>query len=414
VRFALQLPGGHSQVRFSTPPADDPDLRWLLPVDGRRELTVEIPSRQVLPVGVYQVEIEVDQVGLAPHSFRVAEAEPVAAAGVYDSPTAVKVGQQAVWVHRAAQGFQLYLHLADAADPTRALGSHHLADLAGPVQPYLALSLPNRAWSRHVYWLDGERALTAVQLAGPGRPAHQRTTDLPWPRVRLLGVGITDSSGVLHVPVWIPAPAGPGGEVRVVSWGERRAPSSRAVVRLDSPPGRVSTGIDGSSDLRLVLHHDGVVDLYTVDTRSELPARGRRVIDPGHEAEVLASRFAFLPEGEGRRGGRALFLLEVQGGEWVRGRSVAPTGETVHLQPDQPWAGGFEVLDLLPVGADGFAALLRDEDGGEWVMSDGGAPRPGPGGLSPALVGDADGDVWLRSWGRGGPVSFWPIAGRFD
>ena len=89
------------------------------------------------------------------------------------------------------------------------------------------------------------------------------------------------------------------------------------------------------------------------------------------------------------------------------------SGDTLHLQPDQPWPGGLEVVDLLPVGADGFAAVLRDESGAEWVISDGGEPRPRPDGLFPALLADEDGDVWLRTWTRGGPAAVWPIAGTF-
>ncbi len=346
VKFDLVLQGEGKQKRYTTPPAKDPGKIWTLPKGTERRVILEIPSSGVLPMGKHQLTIRVDGAGdervLGPYDISVVRPKPQASSGPWDGSLTEKVGQLVAWTHAGAESTELYLLHLDPAAPGSVVANYHLASVKEPVSPWLSLSLPTQGWSRHVYWQESDRRVGLVQLQGPGR-SQRFAVDAPWPKIQLLATGVSDAGGGLHVPVWVPGPKGDRGEVRVLTWRQHQVPFFRKVVRLDKPPERVTTGVDGSGSLRLVLHHDGHSDLYTViaSDLNQLPARGDRLEEAEGQGTVRASTFGVLPAAGDWTGGRALMLLEEVTGEEgerrIRTRWLSMSGRQLHAGPSQPW-----------------------------------------------------------------------------
>lgn len=406
VKFDLVLQGEGKQKRYTTPPAKDPGKVWTLPKGTERRVLLEIPSSAGFPLGKHKLTIEVDGAGeartLGPYDISVVRPKPQASSGPWDSALAEKVGQLVAWTHSASESTELYLLHLDPTAPGTVVANYHLASLEQPTTPWLSRSLPAQGWSRHVYWQESDRRVGIVQLQGPGR-SEQFAVDAPWPEIRILGTGVSDAGGGLHVPVWVPGPKGDRGEVRVLTWRRRQVPWFRKVVRLDAPPAMVATGVDASGSLRLLLHHDGHADLYTVITSdlNQLPARGDRLEQAEGQGNIRASTFGVLPPTGEWNGGRALMLLEEVTGEKgerrIRARWLSLSGRQLHTGPSHPWDAAWKVHSVVPQGADGFAAILEGEGGTYKVISAGGKPTPVQGDTAPELAVDGEGTVWLRT-----------------
>lgn len=406
VRFDLQLPNGKKQSRYNTPPAEESAATWRLAAGTERDVLLAVPSGGALAAGDYQLVVTVDtadlHLELAPRPFRVAAARPVAADGPWVPGLVEKVGLQTAWVHQGKDGRHLWLHHADGRDPRTMVANYDLTALPDGVTPLISTAQPTQAWSRHIVWSQGERTIGYVQLEGPSRPVQRRAFDAPWPGTRLLGGGATDPKGGLHLPIWLPAPKGENGEVRVVSVHGARPPTYRAVAVLAKAPDRVATAVDGGGAMRLALHHSGRIDLYTVDTAMDatLPAKGTKIASP-EGATALFSRFATLPTTDTTRGGLALFILDVTGAEDARQivpRWVSLAADPLRTLPAVALPAGATVLDAIPVGAEGWTMLLRQANGGLATWSAGqAAPVAIKAGGDPALVLDANGQPWLRS-----------------
>jgi hypothetical protein len=420
VRFDLVSPAGKKTARFSTPPEVDSAAAWTLAPGSKREVMVEIPGAAALEPGAWQLSVTVrDGSGVlsaGPRAIRISAPKPVAAHGPWRAGLATKGGLQTAWVHAGAQGHQLYLHVADAEDPRRTTATQYLAQVDGPVHPVFAWAPAAQVWARHVYWAAGPNVVRRVQLDGPGRVGPMQQFDAPWPRIELVGTGVTDDDGGLHVPIWVPAPKGDGGEIRVASVRDGSLPAFRRVVPLPKRPDHVTTAIDGGANLRLVLLHAGKVDLYTLDTAPnvDLPARGLR-IDVTDGATVLLGRFADLPASESDAGGLALLLAEELPATppaspdgpapppTLRGRWVSPAGTVLRTLTPVPRPPG-EIIDWMGLGADGWVALFRDAQGEVAVHAPGHAPQGIALGADPELFQDAQGQPWLRHWTPKGPA----------
>jgi hypothetical protein len=419
VRFEIDVPGARPQVHRNTPPATDSDDTWLIPSTGQRHALLAIPGSSKLRAGDYKLTVHIGEgdntFTIGPHPFAIAEPKPIGGVGPAQPAVAERVGLQSVWVHDSAAGAQLYLHLAEHAAPTNSQGTWFLADVADDTAPTFSTSHAAQAWARHVYWSTPDGPIKVVQLDGPGRAGPIRTLDLPWPGVQLLGTGVTDSAGHLHAPIWIPSPKGTRGEVRVMTYTGRGAPTSRKVARLDAPARGIATAVDGSNTVRIALWVDEQVDLYTLRPGTELPAAGVRTTGPNRPdaGTPLALSYAPLPSGVKRAGGLALYVMEAvptPEGKTTRGRWIGSDGQTLHIQAPTALPAGFTIREILPMGADQFAALLTNEAGVLHAWSTDGQPKPIRAGQSPALVSDAEGLVWLRSFAKRDIAQWAPVA----
>lgn len=287
VHFQLKDGKGRSQTRHTTAPASDPGTRWTLAPGARRRVWVEIPSGAALEGDRYELGIQVldgeKAWTVAPTTIQVRPIALAAADLAEDDLAVSAMGWMSPWVQKTATGADLYLRHGSPEDPSSRPDHWWLASLPAPITPALTACRPQDAWSRAIVWQDGENALWYARLQAQGLRSPPRRVGLPWPSWRLLDRGVTDASGVIHVPVWIDAPRAPAGEVRVVTVDERGSATYRAVVRMERPPVAFASTADAGGQLRMAVLYDGKIDVYTVrqGQAAELPASGRKVFRPG-------------------------------------------------------------------------------------------------------------------------------------
>ena len=402
VRFELTGPDGKSIQRFNTPPEVDLPRSWELGPRGRRQVLLQIPSSAGLAPGEWQVKIRIlDDLGeivLPPHEFRVAPPRPVAGALVHEPLGTDRSGHQSIWVHKARSGYDLYLHHSQGRRPDKTLGTYHLSHLEQRIDPVLSHSRPQERWGRYIYWQQDDRTLAYVQLDGQQLRGRTRTLQAPWPKVELLGRGATDAEGGLHVPLWVPAPKGSGGEIRVASIRGPGGARFRSVVRLPRAPAWVETTTDASGALRILIAHDGFLDLYTVTPQNDLPAIGTRL--PVELAPQIA-RFGYLPDQEDAPGGLAILGLH-QTPEGLVGEWTTLGGQATHRFPPITPPPGATLIDLLPRGLTPFAAAYLPPEGPGVLLVPGKPPQTLQGRPEGTLLGDGEDAVFLRELGSRG------------
>jgi hypothetical protein len=407
VRFEVVTPKGDKQTWFNTPPAEDGDQRWTVRAGSHREVLLQVPSSQRFLAGDYRVTVrildgEVEH-ELPEHRFTLAKADP-AAGRAFSEPVGVeRAGYHAAWVQRTGTGYELYLNVTDGKDPGKFVADHHLASLDRVVDPVLTHALPQDRFDRHVYWLDGDSTVRWVRLRGDVARAQPQAIQSPYPKIELLGRGGTDAEGGLHVPIWVPAPKGSAGEIRVITQREREGARFRSVVKLDRRPEWVDTTVDGAGNLRILVPAGDSLDMYTVAAGSELPGMGRRLLAPPEEGPATPpalARFGHLGEGDSDAGGLSVLVL-VTTPEGLEGRWLNLSGaELGRLAPLQTSA---ELIDLLPKSRDDYGLLVRGDDGLSSYLGPGEPPRQlGRIDDQAALLLWQDHAV-LRSPARGGP-----------
>jgi len=396
VRFELTGPDGKTLSRFNTPPELDLPRAWELGPRGRRQVLLQIPSSAGLAPGDWQVKVRIldDQgdVSLPTHSFSVARPKPVGGALVNDPLGTDRSGHQAVWVHQAASGYDLYLHHSQGKRPEKTLGDYHLAHLDQRVDPVLTHSRPQERWGRYVYWQRDGRTLQYAQLDGQQLRGKVRTLQVPWPEVELLARGGTDADGGLHVPLWVPAPKGTGGEIRVASIRGQGKARFRSVVRLPRPPAWVESTVDASGTLRLLISHDGFLDLYAVAPGNDLPAVGKRL---PVELAPQAARFGYLPDQDDAPGGLAILGLNVTP-EGLIGQWLTLGGQPGHRYAPLAPPAGASLLDLLPRGLQPYAAAYQPPEGPAVLLRPGKPAKTLQGRADGVLLSDGADAVLLR------------------
>jgi hypothetical protein len=407
VKFELVDPQGKKQVWYSTPPDQDDGRTWKLPVRGNRTVLLQIPQSQRLKAGTYTLTVKIDGHGdLAPTTLRLAKAKPVAGEVVFEPRGATRAGHQTVWVHQAKEGFDLYLHHADGKNPNKLVADHHLAHMDKVVEPHLSLSTPQARWERYVYWQRDARTIEFFRLEGQGLIGPTRRIQTPYPKVELIGRASTDTAGMLNAPVWIPAPSGDRGELKVLSVGEREAPTYRNVVQLKAKPAWLETGLDTGGNLRMLVPGPNGLDLYTLLAGVQLPASGKALARPeGEGAELLtpvAGRFGVLDESDGRPGGLAILVLFERVDGSLEGRWYALDGsELGRVAPVTPPPKA-EIVDILPLSYDDYGVLLRSATGLAYAKPS--EPLAPIAGVKEGTLLYRDGATWIRSLEAGGPV----------
>ena len=414
VKFKVEGPAG-TKTWSTSAPETDPGGRWTLKPRSQRQVLLEIPSSESLPPADYTVTIEIDDDGksrtLPSWSMRVSPPAPSYGRVDFDAQNVESVGFQTAWVHKALDGYDLYLHHADAAAPTETLGDYHLHHAAEPIEPILSLSRPQESWDRYVYWQSGEKGIELARLQGQTLRGELRRVEAPYPSVEVIGRGSTDANGGLHVPLWIPAPSGAGGEIRVASIKDR-ATRFRSVGHYRKRPELVESVVDSAGDLRVLVLGDDLV-LHHVSQVGELPSAGKLVLKGDQAKWVRGAEFGSLPTRDGESGGLALFLLSEALQEnpdetttpVFQGRWYSLGGRELHAFPLVERPEGWSPVDTLTRGYDPFVLLLKKDGAKKLLQVSPNSARQAPAWVpEPALAADSDGGVWLRGVGAGGPV----------
>ncbi len=443
VTFELVSSSGKKQTRYNTPPDEEELLRWQLPPRGSRQVSLEIPVSSTLAPGRYELKVVV-QVGdealvLGPSTVLVEQPKPVAA-DVTEAGSST-LGWQVPWVHQGQAGYDLYLHTAPDGRPGDRGTEWRLTALEGRVDPLLSMGRSVDGADRYVYWRSGERNIAYARLEERKLRHEPREVSLPYPSWQLLARAGGDAEGGLHVPVWIPAPAGAGGEVRVVSIDPRGQPRFRKVVALDAPPA-ADSWVDGAGRLRLLLHHDGKLDLYTMDAapEQELPAVGHRLLPQAVRAgevqllaqpraaqggsasgalvsgkimgfvsdrlaamtppPVLGVRFGVLPESDDQAGGTAVFAWLGEAEDRAQGLPgiwLSINGRVIATVPGAGIPGGSRVSQVAPRGYQPYILVGVDGAGVSWAHCSTWEQPIELGRLGPydGVRLDGDGQAWL-------------------
>ena len=410
ISFEVENAEGQVRRAYATPPETDPGGEWRLAARARRQVRMGVPTSSSLPPGDYQLSLEVSQadgvLSVGPHAIHLARARPVRGALSRDVLTLDQVSQS-LWLHRARSGYDLYLGSSRTDDAVRPR-NQFLWHLDAPVEPVLTHSRPQDRGNRFLYWQRDDRTVEYLRLAGDSTRGNLRRFQSPYPVVEVVGRGSTGAEGRLYIPLWIPAPSGASGELRVAMLGGREEIRFRRVVPLAVSPAWLETGVDSSGTLRLLLPTAAGLDLYTVVMGSDLPAMGKRLFSRS-EGRPLAARFGLLPSTEDYAGGLAVFSLS-RGRAGVVARWHTLGGDLLQEQSPFSLDSSWTILDVIPREFGRPALLCQDSEGEVSVL------RPGLGQvLADVPVGSRlaladDGSLLLRRFVEGGPVAIEPVA----
>jgi hypothetical protein len=398
VYFEVLDSKGKKATYHNTAPASDGGKTWTLPSRSRKQVLMNMPQSGTLKAGSYTLNLRVEDpagtVKLSSHSFRIESIRPSAGAVHFEPLGLERTGHQVAWTQKSEKGFDIYMEQTDAAEPRKVLGQYFVMHSEKAADPILSLALPSARWDRYVYWQRDDRSVQVARLQGAGQPAASRLVQTPYPKVELLGRGATDKEGGLHMPIWIPAPKGSGGELMVLSLRDRGQRSYRSLAKYESQPEWIESGIDSGGNLRLVFPNQGNLDQYTIVSSTELPGAGKRLLKAEDGKQALAARYAVLEASEGRPGGLALFVLQEEPEGKVSGQWFAldgtPMGNIAAIQ-----IGEGRISDVLPLGYDNYAVLVTRPDGKLSVLQPGQeelSAKPQP---NATLVGDGS-SLWLR------------------
>lgn len=401
VHFKLTSPTGQVSERFNTPPAFDTGGEWALPPGSRRSVRLEIPSSGGFAAGEWKVTVLAGEPGAVTtfpeKALRLSPARPAGGAAYYDKLIANASGAVFPWVHQAASGFDVYVDHYTPGASGRLLARYHAAHLTAVATPVISRGAPVNARSRHLYWTVGASGLAIAKLEGLGAVARLQSVDMPWPSAVPIARGVTTGRQALAVPLWIPAPRGTGGEVKLLWVDERGATAYKSVADLPLPATRAETAIDAGGNPVLALAHARGIDVYRADGNlpAHLPASGKRAWEADGGWSTAALAFDTHPERGTHPGGLVLIALQlatttdaVSGGPTTIGRTLRLdlTGAVVDTGAPVPWSGPTEITAVLPDGYGPLRYLARAPDGSAWYGVEGRAPR--------WVAAKAEGELW--------------------
>lgn len=388
VHFQLVSPDGKASERFTTPPQFDTGGDWTIAPKATRSVLLEVPSSAAFALGDWKLNVLVGDgaqaVVLPLQKLRIVPPHPVAGDPAWEPTIERNSGALVPWVHQAKAGYDLYLNQYAAADASRLVAHYRLLRSPTPLDPFLSRGPPNSARSRWLYWMNGDDEVRAVRLEGSRLSGVVRPLGTPWPKVELLARGVSDGTGNLLIPLWIPAPKGTGGSVRVLTMAERGAVTYRIVAELTARPPIAETGVDANGNMVIVLGHDRGLDVYRIDaTRAEkLPAEGARAWKAGDGWSNVAAAFDVLPDKGGRAGGLAILAVQRLPGidpapTQLRTLRVDLAGKLFETGAPFPWSGPATIARLLP---DGYAPF-------HYVSVEGGVTSFGASDGAPVALG---------------------------
>lgn len=406
VKFRLTLPSGAVQNRFSTPPADEPRTTWTIPPRSQKRVLLEVPSGSALQPGAYTLGLQIDlgeaQMTVPSRPIRLAPAHPVDGDL---SPAALPTergGLDFLWLHQASSGFDLYRAVGDRS--SQRLRDEFLIHLDSRIAPSMTVARSGER-DRYVVWQSSPKALTYVRVQNGRVEDARRTVDLPWPRAELIGKGATDPKDNLHVPIWVPAPQGASGELRLVSVDERGQLQLRRMARLDERPTQVATVVDVAGGVHVLVARGQLLDIYVLrpDYTEDVPIPGQRLWKPEAGQQLLQASFGGAPTTEQQAGGLGVLVLYMQAGA-VQAQWVSLLGKPTTRLPGMPPPAGATLVSALPHGTEAPGLLFKLEDGSyAYVEGSSGATLKALPAAPWSLIRDPDGRPVLLSLeaGRG-------------
>ena len=371
IRFELRTPSGELQTRRTL--VENPaDKQWSIPPRGKREVILEIPSASTLKPGDYEIAVHFtlgeSEHALEPRTIRLSRPEPVAADLTVAALPSERSGDWTPWLHKAGEHYDLYLHRTTTAEPTRTAAEDYLTRLGTRIAPSLTAARPADASDRYVVWTEGARSIGMARLQGHRLRAAPQLLDAPWPAVSLAARGATGSDGRLYQPLWIPAPRGTAGEIRVLVSGVDGQATYRKLGRYSQPPDFIRTVVTDAGSALFLLTTDGHLDLYTVqpnDARAEresLPVPGERLMTGANGAPIRDVRFTILPSTASFAGGLAMLGL-FGTTEGLQPRWMDLSGAPITSGSVIPLPAGATLVDVSPNGLSSPGLLLRLENG---------------------------------------------------
>jgi hypothetical protein len=407
VEFVLTPEGKQVTRRKNTPPAVDAGREVSLPPQGQRQTTLEVPLSSKLGPGRYTLAIQVDLgggrlVSVPPTPFVIAPAKVLSVDfAECDDP---RGGAATLFSHQATGGQDLYLW--SGADPTAPVmaAASFLLRAPNPTAPRLSRVQAGSTERRHVLWLEGDRFVHFARIDVGAVRGNAGKVETPWPRVQILGAPATDGAGLLQVPLWVPAPKGAGGDLRLLTVDERGRPVFRRLTTLSAPPTDLQVLVDDVGAVQIALLTGGNLDLYSVRPglddaarTAALPIPGRRALKSAPGEQLVGVRPVLLPEKEGQPGGRALLVASTLG-EQLSLRALSFKGEAVGAPLTQAWPAGSSLKDFSPDRAGGAGLLVERAGALAWI--EGGKSSPVSALPSPyALCRDRDDRPLVRGGG---------------
>jgi len=406
VRFELVDKAGKKTTWYNTPPDEDPGGQWTIQPRGQRMVLLEVPSSARLKKGEYTLKVHIqdgdEKLSLEPHRFTLSSANPVWGDTIFEPDGVERYGHMALWVHKAIDGYDLYLHHADGRNPSKLVTDHHLAHMDEPIEPVLTATRAQERHSRYIAWQSSPRTIEYLRVENDqvrGQPGRFET---PYPKVELFGRPSTDASGGLHLPIWVPSPKGDSGQLMVVSLQGRDGPEYRSIARMSERPDWTATTVDSAGNMRLLLTTEGNIDLYTVVSGSDLPGAGKRLHKADGTTPLLGS-FGYLTTTSTRQGGLAVLALFDIGEQLAEARWIGLDGSVVDVFTAAPLPESGSIEQMLQVG-DGYAALHRGDN--DRVLMPG-TDVVVTGNVTQLVAGNET--VWVRSIEKGGPVKSRPL-----
>lgn len=422
VRFALVNPEGTKTERFSTPPAFDTGGDWTLAPGGRRSVLFEVPNSRGLPVGSYSLTLHVEQTGpaaspavagtvpagttpgqtttsLPTQPFQLVPARPLPGRFPYEPAIARTSGASLVWTQAAQHGFDVYLdrYAPGSADVVET--RHRLLRTTTPVSPMQSRAASSGIRSRHLYWMSADNEVRLAKLEGTRLEGAPRALAAPWPKVEPMARGVTDGKGGFSLPIWVPAPKGEGGMVRVLCADERGGIVFRVVADFPSRPPVAETSLDAAGNLLLALGHSKGLDLYRVDAAwpPELPASGKRAWKPEGGWTTSAADFASVPDSGPLPGGLTLVAVQTLASTETtpakaRTLWVDLAGKIIQTGTATDWLAPTRLLRMLADGYETPRVLAIDNSSVTWLARAGTAPIK--------LGNLPDADLWLDATGN--------------
>jgi hypothetical protein len=122
VHFLLTSPAGKQSERYSTPPAFETGGDWSIAPKGERAVLLEVPSSAALEPGNWRLQVIVGDgataVRLPEVKFAVSPPKPVAGDLLWEPTIERSSGALVPWVHRAANGWDVYSTVPRSPTPS--------------------------------------------------------------------------------------------------------------------------------------------------------------------------------------------------------------------------------------------------------------------------------------------------------
>jgi len=418
VRFEFEPKEGQRRVHRNTPPEHDGGWTVTLKPKGKKTTLLEVPSGAAFKKGEYQFSIVVKGVGeeerkIGPKKIRLMPARPVAGDLGGTISKASSGSLSTIWVHDADEGFDMYLHQTEPRQPRKTRGDYFLMHFDTRIAPRLSMPLGMDAKQRWVHWRVGERGIAIMRLQGRHVRGLVRNIELPWPEFELMARGVADASGKLNLAVWVPAPSGSKGEVRLAILDKHGAPDFRRVGRFDAKPDQVVSMGDAAGRVHLLIRTNNEVTMYSLaasEGSDGIPMAGRRIRAGEEGGTVLSAAYGVAPATEAFRGGTAVLLLIQESDGAVRWEWRGLRGDLIVKHGITHWPKQGSVYQLVPRGGEAPGVVFQLPDGSlEYVEGTSQQPLAVANDVEWSLARGADGTLYLRKLNDRGPVQVKPL-----